>query len=234
MRNPKWTRDELILALELYFRCPPLRTNKASLEVVELSNLLNVLPLHPLRDGFDKFRNPNGVYMKMCNFLRFDPDYKGKGLVAGGKLEEEIWNEFSRDQERLRSIAEGIKENFLLVPRPTNDGQEEDEEFDEGKILTRVHKSRERSFSAVKKKKESVLRNTGKLSCEVCSFDFASIYGILGKGFAECHHTKPVSELKKGEKIKLQDLSMVCANCHRIIHRSKPMISIKELRELIS
>ena len=36
MRNPKWTRDELILALDFYFRCPPLKTSKDNHEIVEL------------------------------------------------------------------------------------------------------------------------------------------------------------------------------------------------------
>jgi 5-methylcytosine-specific restriction protein A len=73
MRNPKWTRDELILALDLYFRCTPLKTNKDHHEIVKLSNILNSLPIHPKKLEYEKFRNPNGVYMKLCNFLWFDP-----------------------------------------------------------------------------------------------------------------------------------------------------------------
>ena len=61
MRNPKWTRDELILALDLYFRCPPSKTNKDNKDIIALSDLLNSLPIHPQKSEYDKFRNPNGV-----------------------------------------------------------------------------------------------------------------------------------------------------------------------------
>jgi 5-methylcytosine-specific restriction protein A len=54
-----------------------------------------------------------------------------------------------------------------------------------------------------------VTARTGKLDCEICDFDFFTTYGIHGKGFAECHHTKPVSELKPGELTKLADLAIV-------------------------
>lgn len=101
MKNPKWTRDELILALDLYFRCPPNKTNKDNPGIIALSDLLNSLPIHPHKAQHEKFRNPNGVYMKLCNFLRFDPNYSGTGLTAGGKLEEDIWNEFSANKENL-------------------------------------------------------------------------------------------------------------------------------------
>ncbi|MBT3031446.1 MAG: HNH endonuclease [Candidatus Thiodiazotropha sp. (ex Lucina pensylvanica)] len=65
-------------------------------------------------------------------------------------------------------------------------------------------------------------------------FDFSEKYGKLGEGFAECHHTKPPSTLKPGEKTKLSDLAVVCSNCHRMLHRAKPWLSIGELRAAIS
>ena len=72
---------------------------------------------------------------------------------------------------------------------------------------------------------------TEKLECEVCGFDFKEKYGELGEGFAECHHTIPVSKLKKQQRTKLTDLAILCANCHRMIHRSKPMLTIDKLKE---
>ena len=45
--NPKWTRDELILALELYMRVNPLHTSETNPEIVALSDTLNSLPIHP-------------------------------------------------------------------------------------------------------------------------------------------------------------------------------------------
>jgi len=232
MRNPKWTRDELILALDLYFRLPPSKSSKDNEEIIALSNLLNSLPIHPKKSEYSTFRNPNGVYMKLCNFLRFDPSYSGTGLKAGGKLEEEIWSEYSQDKEKLHIISQTIINSSPEVSRPTGHEVGE-EEFEEGRILTKLHKIRERSPSISKKKKTDVLKKTGKLECEACGFDFHKVYGDIGHGVAECHHTKPVSELKKGEKTKFSELSILCANCHRIIHKSKPMFSIEQLRGYI-
>lgn len=45
-RNPPWERDELILALDLYFQHKPTSISKAHATVVELSNILNQLPIH--------------------------------------------------------------------------------------------------------------------------------------------------------------------------------------------
>jgi len=74
---------------------------------------------------------------------------------------------------------------------------------------------------------------TGRLECEVCSADFVKIYGERGQGFIEAHHKKPVSKLCENEKTKTSDLALVCSNCHRMIHRSNPMLSVAELKKLV-
>jgi len=71
--NPPWNRDELILALELYLRNPASPPAKSSVEVEGLSSVLNELGQRLGSTANDKFRNANGVYMKMMNFRRFDP-----------------------------------------------------------------------------------------------------------------------------------------------------------------
>lgn len=72
--------------------------------------------------------------------------------------------------------------------------------------------------------------------CIVCGFTFAEKYGNFGKGYIEIHHLKPVSKYKgKGEVIvdPKTDLKPLCSNCHRMIHRSADMMSIKQLRSII-
>ncbi len=235
MRNPNWARDEVILALDLYFRVNPLTTTESNPEIVALSELLNKLPIHTDRPDIEKFRNPNGVYMKMCNILRLDPEYKGVGLTAGGKIEEIIWNEFAQDKPRLRVVAEAIRA-AATVPSVewVHAADEADlDEAAEGKVLTRLHKIRERNREIVQRKKEKALQQTGCLACEVCSFDFTARYGDLGKGFIECHHTLPLSLVKPGALTQLTDLALVCANCHRMLHRGLRWLSVAELRASI-
>jgi 5-methylcytosine-specific restriction enzyme A len=234
-KNPNWTRDELILALDLYFRLNPLHTSKTNKEIIELSELLNELPIHPGSGNIEKFRNPSGVYMKLCNFLRLDPSYTGKGLSAGSKLDEEIWDEFADNKEKLHKVATLIRTQYDLIPIVKDEQQDinQDEEFPEGRILTKLHQYRERNAKAVRSKKQIVLKRDGKLICEVCGFDYQARYGELGKEFAECHHTIPVSELMPEQGTIMQDLAIVCANCHRMLHRSKKTLSIQGLRGII-
>jgi len=105
LRNPPWTRDKLILALDLYFRINPTKTDKSHPEIKALSKLLNRLPIHKSRPDAEKFRNPDGVYMKLGNFLSVDTSYEGKGLRARSKLDKMIWDEFSNDRKRLSAVA---------------------------------------------------------------------------------------------------------------------------------
>ena len=228
--NPKWTRDELILALDLYFRVSPLNHSENHLEVVALSELLDKLSQDTHPDRGPNFRNRNGVYMKLCNFLRFDPTYNGKGLSAGSKLDEVVWNEFAEDRPRLERTATAIRKTIGQPADEIEAPTPEEEEFPEGRVLTRLHQRKERSAKLIAKKKEEVLKATGALSCEVCGFDFEMEYGEIGTGFAECHHTKPVSELDPGAKTKASDLAIVCANCHRMLHRARPWLTIEQLR----
>jgi len=78
------------------------------------------------------------------------------------------------------------------------------------------------------------MASNGRLACEVCEFDFSIAYGNRGSGFIECHHTKPLATLGTGTKTHIDDFALVCANCHRMIHRRKPWLSIAELKGVIS
>ena len=226
----------MILALELYFRENPNQTSDNNPEIIKLSETLNKLPVHPETRHGEKFRNPNGVYMKLCNFLRFDPGYAGVGLTRGGKLEEEIWNEFAHDKGRLKAVATSIVAAMGDVSAPTDAeaaATDIDEEFPEGRVLTQLHKKRERNRVATCKKREEVLAKTGRLACEVCGFDFRVFYGEIGEAFTECHHRSPLSMLIKAKNTKLSDLAIVCANCHRMLHRARPWKSVEELASLL-
>ncbi|MEP0913069.1 HNH endonuclease [Leptolyngbya sp. GB1-A1] len=237
-RNPAWQRDELILALDLYFRHHPKTISQTHPEVIRLSEILNQLPIHTARPDAERFRNLNSVYMKLCNFLRFDPEYSGTGLSAGGKADEEIWREFSSNRDELRKLAELITETALSSNLEATlslpDDRQEEEEFPEGKLLYRLHRTRERNRELIRKAKDKRKREVGVLNCDVCGFDFFQCYGSIGSDYIECHHTKPVSELKDGEKTNISDIALVCANCHRMLHRKRPWLSIQQLKDLLN
>jgi 5-methylcytosine-specific restriction protein A len=232
-RNPPWQRDELILALDLYFRHRPDTISKKHPEVVALSELLNQLPIHPDRPDAAKFRNVNGTYMKLCNFLALDPAYQGKGLAAGGRLERDIWAEFASDRVRLAGVAEAIRKSYLSVEPSGVAEWEEEEAFPEGKVLYRLHRVRDRDPELVRRAKERAMDEQGKLACVACTFDFAATYGAVGRGFIECHHLLPLAELARERLSRLADLALVCSNCHRMVHRKRPWLSLGHLSALV-
>lgn len=236
-KNPDWTRDELILALDLFFRAGRKQLSAKHPDIVQLSQLLNQLPIHGADIRHPDFRNPQGVSMKFGHFLAIDPDYRGTGLKRCGALDREIWNEFALESERLRLTAASISKSarWMAETSTAYDPSHDDEEFPEGRILTRLHQRKERNRSASDQKKRQVLQETRRLACEACGFDFAAIYGDLGYGFAECHHTVPIAELAEDHRTRLADLSILCANCHRMIHKSKtrPMLTVKALRAIL-
>ena len=86
------------------------------------------------------------------------------------------------------------------------------------KLVT--HLVRERSQAIVAAKKQQVLTATGQLVCEVCRFNFKAFYGILGEGFCEVHHRIPLSDVDSSRETRLEDLAILCSNCHRMIHRT--------------
>ena len=68
--------------------------------------------------------------------------------------------------------------------------------------------------------------------CFVCSIDFEEAYGAIGEGFIHVHHVIPLSEVREEYEVNpIQDLIPVCPNCHAIIHRTTPCLSVEQLRE---
>ena len=239
MRNPKWHRDEIILALDLYFSTTRGSIDGKNPKIIELSKILNSLPLFFNRPDADKFRNANGVTLKLSNFLAFDPKYKGKGMTSGSKLDKEIFLEFVNKKEELRGIASEIRKIIADEDLKAKIyGIEEDEltyadSVMEGQVLYKLHKVRERNREIVASKKDQALSSNGQLACEACVFVFEEYYGEIGKGFIECHHLIPLSKFKVSTKITLDSLSLVCSNCHRMIHQRIDTVSVQDLKMMI-
>ncbi|KFK96455.1 MULTISPECIES: HNH endonuclease [unclassified Serratia (in: enterobacteria)] len=235
MKNPPWSRDEHIITLSFYLKHTPNIPGKKSEEIRELSRILNLLQKYIGGDIPDGFRNENGVYMKLMNFRRLDPAYKGVGLVNGNKDEEVVWNLYASTPEKLYDLSQRILSftNSVLLQKKLPDLNDDEIESNEGQLLSRIHRYYERDANLTKKKKERFFSQNNALYCECCGFNFAEIYGEHGKGFIECHHTKPLSELKAESITKISELVLLCANCHRMIHRHKPWLSIEELKEKI-
>lgn len=237
--NPNWMRDELILALDLYMKHRLALPGKSSKEVEELSMMLNSLGKVLGQNKGKTYRNPNGVYMKLMNFRSHDPNYTADGRVGldrGNKDEALVWSEFASNPERLGSVAKFIRDGVAAYS-DNEDLSGPDEldivEAEEGKVATRIHRYRERNRKLVETAKEKELAKSGRLSCQVCGFDFTKQYGEAGRGVIDVHHTKPVHTMQPGEKTKVNELVLLCPNCHRMVHSKRKWLSIEELKQLL-
>ncbi|EDN65255.1 HNH endonuclease [Beggiatoa sp. PS] len=71
--------------------------------------------------------------------------------------------------------------------------------------------------------------------CVVCSFDFEKFYGSIGKKYIHVHHIIPLAEIKKEYQLDpLKDLVPLCPNCHAMIHRTQPTLTIQQLKEYLA
>lgn len=130
------------------------------------------------------------------------------------------------------------KEEISLTPSEQDLLNDTDAEAIEGKQSLRTHLVRERNNEIVRQKKRYVMHhNHGRLECEVCGFDFSAIYGALGHSFCEVHHKIPLATKKSPSKTKLNELAIVCSNCHRMLHKGggkNEVLSIQKLRNILN
>jgi HNH endonuclease len=100
----------------------------------------------------------------------------------------------------------------------------------EGQDKLVQHIRRERNRTLIAAKKADAKRRTGKLACEICAFNFHTRYPFIEQDFAEVHHKAPLGSLDGPRRTSLTDLAILCANCHRMIHRTYPMMTIATFR----
>jgi len=122
-------------------------------------------------------------------------------------------------------------------PDPKKPQQEpynpENQFFPEGDKKRRLHIYRERNRAVVSQAKELRKASDPLLHCEVCGFSFVEKYGQIGEGFIEAHHKVPLSDLKTGGHTHIQDLALICSNCHRMIHTGDRTLTVDELKKRI-
>ena len=236
-REPTWTRDELILACDLVRENGWKGLGPNDPRVQELSDLLQQLPIHPMELRGPKFRNPNGVGRKTYDIATHHPDYKGAPTNAGA-TDLEVLRDFLEREAEMRRVAQLIRDGMStgeLVE--TSDAVVDvdelgDGEASEGRLLERRHFARERDRKLREKKIAHHLKSNKELACEVCGFNFGKVYGDHGDGYIECHHKVPL-HVSGTTTTKLSDLILICANCHRMVHRRNPWLTMDQLMDLV-
>lgn len=226
--NPKWTIDETILALELYQNSPGKVPSSNDHRVKELSTLLRSFPFHDNFAKNDTFRNSDGVAFKLQNLK---DAATGKGLKNTSKTDQTVWKEFGHNPPLVKKIATDIKSGLELIaeePAKYNSNFE----YNEGSVIYRIHARRERSIE-LRNKFLGKRKKTGELTCELCGHQALHIPSEYRESVFEIHHLNPLNNTGK-TKNTLKDLALVCANCHRVLHKlireSTSTISLKEAK----
>jgi hypothetical protein len=137
--------------------------------------------------------------------------------------------------------AEIINNAFYKAPEPDIPLAQEfgydpnDKPFKEGKVQLRLHLTKERNrFLVIRAKQKWNREQNGQVRCSICSFSFPATYGEIGKGVIEAHHTQPISSLTPDTIVTSADLVPVCSNCHTMLHRHRPWLTVEELHTIFS
>lgn len=227
--NPNWTRDETILALDLYFELNGEVPSPKSEAIKEFSELLRSLPYHAEAAKQSTFRNPDGVGFKLMNLRQVAT---GKGLGNVSNMDRRVWDEFGDRPDDVHRLAAAIK--AAIVFAGANVLPEVDQELSEGRLLTALHLRRERN----PKVRVMLLDARGPegLRCEICFMSRPELQLPLQESLFEAHHLVPLAEAGE-RKTKLTDLALLCACCHRLIHRAMVLksrwVGLAEARTLI-
>jgi 5-methylcytosine-specific restriction protein A len=226
MRIPVWAEDELVLAGALVVRNGWRELRTGDRKVQELSELLRSLPIHSSdAHALPGFRSPDSVSRKTTDFMTNHKLYPGKATRCGRPTLLMIEAFTNREADMLRAaeaIEEGIASGELhRIARQPDEVDEAGATAIEGRLLVRRALARERDPKLRTLKIAQVRRSGRPLQCEVCDFDFARVYGDLGEGYIEVHHVTPLY-VSGTHQTRLDDLACLCANCHRMCHRSRP------------
>lgn len=128
-----------------------------------------------------------------------------------------LLNAFLKDQELNKEVILHLDESLF-------------EDLIEGSRIKISVNSYERNPRA----RKLCLEHHGYL-CKVCDFDFEQTYGEIGKEFIHVHHIVDLATINKEYKVDpINDLVPVCPNCHAMLHKRKPALTINKLRGYIN
>lgn len=126
-----WSREELILAISLYFKIPFGRLHSNNPEIINLSKLID--------------RTPGSVAYKLVNFASLDPTLKARGIKGAynvSKQDKEIWNEFYNNWNVLPFESEKLLAKFNKTTLEKLHNIDESELPKEGKTREQLVKVR--------------------------------------------------------------------------------------------
>ncbi|MCY4362239.1 MAG: HNH endonuclease [Gammaproteobacteria bacterium] len=159
-------------------------------------------------------------------------------LMSAGLIMPEDGSNRMRNSTPLRLTPSGsdlLHQLDIYIPRFGGDASsnllpeevEAPEQYKEGATRTVTINAYERNVDA----RKQCIRHHG-YKCSVCSFDFESTYGPIGKNYIHVHHRVPLAEIGTEYEINpLEDLVPICPNCHAMIHKTRDTLTIEQLKQ---
>lgn len=221
MANVSFTRDEAILALDTLMFSKKSNLSSNSLAVIELSQLLNELPIHPTEKRTANFRNPVGISDQLRGF---GYSLRPNNRVRVGSVFLVVYEEYRNCPEQIHAIAEAIKQNREFFKTATFGSEFEGEDFPEGALLYHLH----RVLEARDGRKIVPAEN-----CEICHLNLSEVYKPISGNFLQCHLTVPITELNGSKHYKTDDFITVCPNCHAMVHKYRPWVTRDSAGEIL-
>lgn len=213
-----WVYDELVLAADLVSRNGWTGVRASSSEAQQLSALLRRGQLHDGEILPDKFRSASSIQRKSYDIATADETYAGTP-TRGGRLDALVIAAFRADAAAMQARAAAVRRMLDVGETlPVESDEVDDSSAREGGILEHIARRRERDQGLRRRKIQAVAAAGGAIACEVCAFDFAKVYGERGEGYIEVHHVVPL-HVSGETDTDLDDLALLCANCHRMCHR---------------
>ena len=120
---------------------------------------------------------------------------------------------------------ESIRKLETAVERVNNFNRQREALEGEAYKAEAVFRSRNRALIQAKKANSNY-------NCEVCGFNFEETYGAIGREYIIAHHLKPISS--GATKTTLDDIALLCANCHAMVHTKDSPIPIKDLQKSLA
>jgi 5-methylcytosine-specific restriction protein A len=236
-----WVWDEIVLACDLVAANNWQTISESDPAVHALSVFLRAQHPAPVPD---RFRSTSSVHRKLEDIRTAHPEYEG-AVTKGGKTTRMVVEAFVADPTGMHRAAEELRRYGSLARLKGDDkagwvDAEPDGETGaeyaaavEGRVVQRLVNVRERDPKLRNAKIKQARKLTGAIACEACGFDFEKFYGELGEGFIHVHHRVPLHFSGETEST-LDDLVLVCVNCHQMIHRRPTWKSPEELKAIIA
>jgi len=152
----------------------------------------------------------------------------GVRLAELEKLKGEHPEEY---KEQIKEIpAEYINSGVLAFPLPDKSGNAISllPYAYEGENKYSIHLLIERSKSLRQSKIEKFIEEHGSIFCELCQINMKTTYPWLTMDYIEVHHIVPLSELNEPTCNSLEDLVLLCPNCHMAVHQGSAQDNLLE------